>query len=132
VSLGASQQAGSRHITNRSLILFALSCVVLLSAGCKKGATGTIYLTTVPLGATIYLDNSKLGETPLEFQWNAKTPATLRIEKEGYIAETEWLDGKWLRIEKGKGNFAKHSKKSGDTTLGTWKVRTTRTLRKAE
>jgi hypothetical protein len=128
----------------RILIVFVLFGIVFLAAGCTT-KKGTIYLATTPPGATVYVNKIKQGETPLEFQWDSKMPATLKIEKEGYQTETERLDKGWLKDEYHKGNYERFYQKTegagtsdagrraandpvGDTSERLWKVRTSRDL----
>jgi hypothetical protein len=73
--------------------------------------------------------NARKGETPLEFQYDAKVPATLKIEKPGYHSETEYLNKSWFINEHHKGNYHRYYEKVGDTQVRLWKVRTTRDLK---
>jgi hypothetical protein len=117
----------------RSLITIVFLCVFFLAAGCTQ-KRGTIYLDTRPQGATVYLDNLKQGETPLSFQWDAKIPAKLTIEKDGYYSEVEQLNKAWLVRENRKGEYQKSyetTKVEGkeETSARVWKVKTFRDLK---
>jgi hypothetical protein len=112
----------------RSLTTVVVLSLILLIVGCTQ-KRGSIYLDTRPPGAAVYLDNVKKGETPLTFEWDAKIPSTLRIEKEGYYTETEQLNKLWLKKENYKGDYQKGYEAQGDTSARVWKVRTFRDLR---
>lgn len=112
----------------RSLTTVILLSLVLMVVGCAQ-KKGSIYLDTRPQGATVYLDNVKQGVTPLTFQWDARIPSTLIIEKDGFYAEIEQLNKMWLKKENYKGDYQKMYEKEGDTSVRVWKVRTFRDLK---
>lgn len=115
----------------RSLWIIFLLGVVTISVGCTS-KRGLIELNTRPPGATAYLNQTKIGMTPIEFEYEFKKPAELRIEKDGYYSEKELLDRRWLTRENWNGNL-----RGGHFTIRgkrkkAWKVTIIRNLYKKE
>lgn len=109
------------------LVLFA----VALSLGCTS-KVGLVALDTRPQGATIYLDDNMVGQTPVQFELNLEIPVTLRIEKDGYYPQTESLNVRWVKSEHYRGNLIKGQQTTEGTSQKTWEVRTARDLIRIE
>ena len=111
----------------------------LISVGCMSD-TGRVYLDTKPEGATVYVNDHMIGETPVDFEFTHDYAVELKIEKDGYYPITERLDTDWVHIQIGKGNFKEYKEKyqtkdyrTGEVTEGQfrkWKIVTTYELRK--
>lgn len=78
--------------------------VVLVFSGCTQ-KTGIVRLNTEPPGATYFVDGIERGITPAEFEWHFDRPIMLEIRKEGYHAEQELLNEKWVEYQASKGNY---------------------------
>ena len=87
----------------RSVVAVSLS-ILTLALGCNP-RVGLIALDTNPQGATVYLNDVQLGETPVKFEFNMERPATLRILKEGYQPRSERLSVVWVKTEYRQGNY---------------------------
>lgn len=118
-------------------ILFIL--LALISVGCMSD-TGRVYLDTKPEGATVYVNERMIGETPVDFEFTHDVAVELKIEKDGYHPITERLDADWVHIQMGKGNFKEYGEKyerediqTGEVTTGQvrkWKIVTTYELKR--
>jgi hypothetical protein len=65
-----------------------------------KKKEGTVYIYSVPPGASVYLDNKLVGKTPIRDYTITLGKHDLRLEKEGYQTTQ-----KPITITKGKENF---------------------------
>lgn len=110
----------------RSVVALTLS-IFTLALGCNPRA-GLIALDTDPQGATVYMNDVRLGETPVRFEFNMERPSTLRILKEGYHPRTETLSVVWVKSEYRQGHYVKGDFLiSGEMQRG-FEVRTSRDL----
>ena len=98
-----------------------------LIIGCTS-KRGLIELNTRPPGADVYFNQAKLGTTPLEFEYDLRTPATLKIEKEGFYPERESLGEGWVIREYQKGNYMKGRFVIQGQSKKAWRVSTLRRL----
>jgi hypothetical protein len=114
-----------RHVT------FILLCIISLAMGCTS-KRGLIALNTGPQGATVYLNQIKQGVTPLEFEYDFRKPATLKIEKNGYYDTVESISELWVFSEIYKGNYLEGKFIIQDKMKKAWKVKITRILYKKE
>ena len=106
-----------------------LFCVIALTVGCTS-KRGLIELNTRPPGATVYLNKTKQGVTPLEFEYDSRIPSKLTIEKDGYHTDSESLGKGWIVREFQKGNYIEGSFTIQGERIKAWKVSTVRKLRK--
>src|SRR5688572_27036630 len=75
--------------TRIPVFLFLLSAPALLSSGCEA-TQKTFKVTSVPPGATIYVNGEPKGQTDVEkliIGFYPNRLATLRVEKDGYYPE---------------------------------------------
>ena len=111
--------------------LISLFCVVVMAVGCTS-KRGLIELDTRPREATVYLNQTKQGVTPVEFEYDFRAPADLTIKKDGYYPEKESLNEAWVVREYMKGNYMKgHFTIQGERKKA-WKVSIIRRLEKKE
>ena len=115
----------------RHIAVILLSCMIALTVGCTS-KRGLILLNTRPRGATVYLNETEQGVTPVEFEYDLSKPATLTIEKEGYYPEMESLGKDWVLREYQKGNYTKGRFVISGKEKKAWKVTTTRRLERKE
>ncbi len=115
----------------RRLTITFLLCGITMAMGCTS-KRGLIVLNTRPLGATVYLNQTKQGVTPVEFEYDFRQPAKLKIEKDGYDTEKESLDEAWVVREYQKGNYMEGSFTIQGERKKAWKVSTKRRLHKKE
>lgn len=106
-------------------------CITALFVGCTS-KRGLIELQTRPPGATVYLNQAKQGSTPVEFEYDFRIPATLKIEKEGYYPERESLDERWVVSKFMKGNYSESHFTIQGRSKKAWKVKIIRNLQKNE
>lgn len=106
-------------------LMFVL-CVVAMAFGCTS-KRGLVELHTQPEGATVYLGEEKLGETPLKFEYQCCVPETLKIVS-GEQSVTEVLGKGWLKNEHIKGNYSEERYHIEGKKQKAWKVKTTRKL----
>lgn len=104
--------------------LFLASILII---GCTS-KRGLIELNTRPPGADVYFNQTKMGTTPLEFEYDFRAPATLKIEKEGYYPERESLCEGWVIREYQKGNYMEGQFVIQGQSKKAWKVSTLRRL----
>lgn len=114
----------------RSVVVLTLS-ILMLALGCNP-KVGLIVLDTNPQGATVFLNEVKLGETPVTFEFNMERPATLRILKEGYHSKTENLNVGWVKSEYHQGHYGKGDYMIGGNMEKGFEIRTIRDLTRAE
>ena len=66
-------------------VLLAAALFLLQScATIVRGTTQKIPVTSVPIGAKVIVDGKDVGTAPLTLRLKRKSPAVIRIEKEGY------------------------------------------------
>ena len=115
----------------RSVWIIFLLGVFTISMGCTS-KRGLIELTTRPPGATAYLNQRKIGMTPIEFEYDLRQPAVLVIEKDSYYLEKESLDARWVVREHYKGNYREGRYTIQGKRKKAWKVSIMRKLDKKE
>jgi len=113
---------------NRSFVSLLIILVCCVCTGCGTSSTGLIRLRTQPRDATVFVNNTKRGTTPLTFEYDLEKPAKLRIEKEGYYPEEEMLSTQWIIKEHKKGNFFKGYYTIQGKRTKSWEVATIRKL----
>ena len=111
-------------------IIFLLG-IVAMTVGCTY-KRGLIELNTRPPGATVYLNQTMQGVTPVEFEYDFRQPAELKIEKDGYYLERESLDARWVVREHYKGNYREGRFTIQGKRRKAWKVSIMRRLDKLE
>jgi len=116
---------------NRYLTILFSFCALVLTIGCTS-KRGLIELQTRPPGATVYLNQAKQGTTPVEFEYDFRLPATLKIEKENYYPEQESLNERWVVDEFMKGNYSEGHFTIQGRSKKAWKVKIIRKLQKNE
>lgn len=108
-----------------ALILFL--CFGVLAGACTS-AKGLVEVRSRPRGASVFLDGVKLGETPVRFEYDFKVPATLKISKDGYYEEKEFLSESWVEREIRKGNYSEGKCEIGGEYINAWMITTFRRL----
>ena len=106
-------------------------CIFMLLLGCNP-KVGLITLDTKPQGATAYLNEQKVGETPVTFEFDMEKPVTLKLLKEGYQPREEKLTVDWVKSEFHQGNYSKGDYVVKGTMQKSFKVYTIRDLMKSE
>jgi hypothetical protein len=79
-------------------------CIPSLGLGCAA-QVGLVVLDTKPPQATVYLDDTRVGETPVAFHLDRRQSVTLKILKDGYIPKTEVLGAGWVERETRDGHY---------------------------
>ncbi len=115
----------------RRLTVTFLLCVITMAVGCTS-KRGLIELNTRPPGATVYLNQTMQGVTPVKFEYDFRQPTNLRIEKDGYRTESESLGKGWVIKEYHKGNYVEDHFTIQGKGKKAWKVSTVRRLKKKE
>ncbi len=115
----------------KARICLMILLLVFVMLGCTS-KRGIIELHTRPTDAAIYLDDAKLGMSPVKFEYDFSQPATLKIEKPGYYTEVESLSKAWVGREIRKGNYTGGNFEIQGETIKSWKVTTKRLLQKKE
>ncbi len=115
----------------RRVVVTLMVCILMLILGCNP-TVGLVALDTRPQGATIYLNEQKVGETPVAFEFDMEKPVTLKILKEGYQPKEEKLNVGWVKSEYHLGNYSKGDYMVKGTVQKSFKVNTTRDLIKSE
>ena len=104
------------------LIIIALSLI-----GCVKG--GVITISTVPEGAEVYLNGTRIGKAPVTFEQQLKDVKQLKIVLHGYYSIEEPINWGWVYYEIAKGNGTERVKGEYQGKRKTiWRVNTSRTL----
>jgi len=91
---------------NRRVVVTLLLSIFILVLGCNP-KVGLVVLDTRPPGATVYLNDTIVGETPVTFELDMDKPVTLKILKEGYEPKTESLNVGWAKSEYHQGHYGK-------------------------
>jgi len=112
----------------KRLGLAFLVCVPLLALGCTP-QVGLVVLDTKPPQATVYLNDTRVGETPVTFKLDLRTPVTLKILKEGYLPKTEVLGVGWVERETRDGHYTEGDYVIQGITRGGFEIHTRRELR---
>ncbi len=113
------------------VLAVAMLATVLLSVGCNP-KLGLIVLDTNPQGATVYVNDASIGETPVQFEFDMDKPVTLKIVKEGYQTRIESVNVGWVKSEYHQGHYGKGEYMlKGEMQKG-YEVRTLRDLIKLE
>jgi len=99
--------------------------------GCNP-RVGLIVMDTYPQGATVYLNEAKVGETPVTFEFNMEKPVALRLVKEGYHPRTEVINVAWVKNEYRHGHYAKGDFVLQGRVQPGYEVRTLRDLSRLE
>ncbi len=115
----------------KNLLILLLFSFFTLSAGCTS-TRGIIDLHSRPREATVFLDGIEKGITPVQFEFDFKTPARLELVKEGYYVEDELLNQAWVVREIRKGNYTEGNYMVGGKSTKTWMVSTYRRMQKKE
>jgi uncharacterized lipoprotein NlpE involved in copper resistance len=124
--------AEERRCTMKKRVVVTLMlCVFLLVLGCNPKA-GLIVLDTRPQGAAVYLNEEKVGETPVTFEFDMEKPVTLKILKEGYQPKEEKLNVGWVKSEYHLGNYSKGEYMIKGTKQKGFEVHTIRDLTRSE
>lgn len=110
-------------------LLILLFLLVTLSMGCTS-SRGIIDLCTRPDGANVYIDNVKKGITPVQFEYDFKIPARLKIVKDGYYVENELLNQSWVIREIRKGTYSEGHYMIGGVNTKSWMIGAYRILQK--
>ncbi len=115
----------------RKVLVGFMLGISMLALGCNP-KVGLIALDTRPQGATVYLNEQKVGETPVTFEFDMEKPVTLKILKEGYQPKEEKLNVGWVKSEYHLGNYSKGDYMVRETVQKSFKVDTTRDLIRSE
>jgi hypothetical protein len=115
----------------RSVIVVVMFCAAILGLGCTP-KVGLIALESRPQGAAVYLNQDRVGETPVTFEFNLEKPVTLRLEKDGYFPKTENLNVGWVKSEYQRGNLRRGDYMIQGTMQKGWEVTTIRDLIRIE
>jgi len=75
---------------------------------------------------------TKVGITPVEFEYDLRESAILTIEKEGYYPEDESLGEGWVIREYYRGNYAEGPFVISGEKKKAWKVTATRKLERVK
>jgi len=76
----------------------------------------------------VYLDGVKQGETPVQFEYDFRYTARLRIVKEGYYEEEELLNKAWVIREIRKGTYNEGRYSIGGVSTKSWMINAIRRL----
>jgi hypothetical protein len=115
----------------RGAIGLLILASLFLTLGCNP-KVGLIVLNTNPQGATVYLNDAKIGETPVQFEFDMDKPVMLQIVKEGYQPRTERINVGWVKSEYHLGNYSKGEYVVKGEKQKSYEVRTLRDLIKLE
>ncbi len=115
----------------RRVVVTLMLCIFMLVLGCNP-KVGLVVLDTSPQGATVYLNEERVGETPVTFEFDMEKPVTLKILKEGYEPKTQNLNVGWVKSEYHQGKYSKGDYMIKGTMQKGFQVRTTLDLKKIE
>jgi len=79
------------HIRIRSITSCITVCFLTLTTGCGHlllPETKTITLNTIPSSATVWIDSTEVGLTPMTLDISNREPSSIRFSKQGYTDET--------------------------------------------
>lgn len=105
--------------------ILLLTLVLSVACASKKGR---INLQTEPPGAEVYIRGEKVGETPVSFDYDYRTPGGLEISKDGYYTISEVLSKAWIRNEYQRGNYKEAEVIMDGVKRKAWVVSIQRTL----
>ena len=111
----------------RMVVLTFMVGIFMLVLGCNP-KVGLIVLDTVPQGATAYLNEQKVGETPVTFEFDMEKPVMLKLLKEGYKSKEEKLNVGWVKSEYNLGNYSKGDYVVQGSKQKAFQIRTIREL----
>lgn len=103
--------------------------VLAFSVGCTA-SKGRIRLNTEPDGAEVYVGGTKVGETPISFDYDCCINQELLILKDGYHPVKETLNKYWLKYEYRYGHYGKKKLVIDGEKQNSWLVITSRKLDK--
>ncbi len=78
------------------------------------------------------MNDAKVGETPVTFEFNMEKPVSMRIVKEGYKPQTEQINVDWVKSEYHRGHYGKGEYMLGGQMQKGYEVRTLRELIRLE
>ncbi len=116
-----------REMLKRGIVSLLMVCGLVLILGCNP-KLGLIVFDTRPPGAEVYLNEQKVGETPLTFEFDMDKPVTLRLLKEGYQPREEKINVYWVKSEFYLGNYQKGDYVVQGNKQKAFQVHTTREL----
>jgi hypothetical protein len=103
--------------------------VLMLSAGCTH-KKGRISLQSEPAGAEVYMGGTKVGETPMTFDYLCCSLQELKIVKDGYEPRREILSKLWIKQEASRGRYGETRLVMDGKERKVWTVTTRRVLAK--
>jgi len=103
--------------------------VLVLSVGCTY-RKGRISLQSDPPGAEVYVGGTKIGETPVTFDYVCCFFEELKIVKDGYEPQKEILNKLWIRNEARRGGYGETKLVMDGKKRKVWTVTTRRVLAK--
>jgi hypothetical protein len=103
--------------------------VLVLSVGCTY-RKGRISLQSDPPGAEVYIGGTKIGETPVTFDYVCCFFEELEIVKDGYEPSRELLSKLWIKEEARRGRYGETMLVMDGKARKAWTVTTRRVLRK--
>jgi hypothetical protein len=103
--------------------------VLVLSVGCTY-RKGRINLQSDPPGAEVYVGGTKIGETPVTFDYVCCFFEELEIVKDGYEPQKEILNKLWIKEEATRGGYGQAKLMMDGKARKVWTVTTRRVLRK--
>jgi hypothetical protein len=115
----------------KTRIWLLIPFLIFVILGCTS-KRGIVEFHTRPDKAAIYLDDVKLGMSPVKFEYDFRQPATLKTEKPGYYTEIEPLSKAWVIREIRKGNYTKGAFMIQGQIINAWKITINRVLQKKQ
>jgi len=103
--------------------------VLVLSVGCTY-RKGRISLQSDPPGAEVYVGGTKIGKTPVTFDYVCCFFEELEIVKDGYEPQKEILNKLWIKEEATRGGYGQAKLMMDGKERKVWTVTTRRVLRK--
>jgi hypothetical protein len=103
--------------------------VLLFSVGCTH-KKGRISLQSDPAGAEVYVGGTKVGETPMTFDYLCCSLKELKIVKDGYEPRREILSKQWIKQEARRGGYGETRLVMDGKERKVWTVTTRRVLAK--
>jgi hypothetical protein len=104
----------------KKTVFLLMACMLVLSCVTKKGR---IDIVSDPPGATVYMDNVKVGVTPMTYDYNFETSRVMKLEMDGYHPYEEIMNWGWVHWETAKGNVSKDVEINvGDKKEKVWTV----------
>jgi len=82
-------------MTLRNAGMLAVMIPLLFLSGCFatvfKGRNSSVEMTSVPDGATVYVDGAMVGQTPIKARLKSSTSHTIEFKKDGYKPVTKQI-----------------------------------------